>query len=106
MALPVDRFAIVPLILALSVLLWDILLAGWIASQRQASRAFTTLTGLVGLLVAPALLVAMATMLEGTARTMVGIAWIWPLVTIAFAVQVTYALVARLLTPAVAVPLL
>ncbi|MGV3710324.1 MAG: hypothetical protein ACO1Q7_15940 [Gemmatimonas sp.] len=40
------------------------------------------------------------------ARTMVGIAWIWPLVTIAFAVQVTYALVARLLTPAVAVPLL
>ena len=106
MALSIERLAVVPLALALGILLWDILLAGWIASQRQASRPFTTLTGLCGLLVAPAALVAMATVLESTARTMTGIAWIWPLVTVAFAVQVLYALVARLLTPAVAVPLL
>ena len=106
MVVPIERLAVVPLVLGLGVLLWDILLAGWIASQRQASRVFTTLTGLCGLLVAPAALVAMATVLESTARTMTGIAWIWPLVTVAFAVQVLYALVARLLTPAVAVPLL
>lgn len=106
MALPVERLAVVPLALGLGVLLWDILLAGWIASQRQASRPFSTLTGLCGLLVAPAALVAMASVLESTARTMTGIAWIWPLVTVAFAVQVLYALAARLLTPAVAVPLL
>ncbi|MEP6833515.1 MAG: hypothetical protein ABJB74_08980 [Gemmatimonas sp.] len=106
MALPVERLAVLPLALGLGVLLWDILLAGWIASQRQASRPFTALTGLCGLLVAPAALVAMATVLESTARTMVGIAWIWPLVTVAFAVQVAYALFARLLTPAVALPLL
>lgn len=106
MAIPVDRLAIVPLALGLAVLLWDILLAGWIASQKQASRPFTTLTGLCGLLVAPAALVAMATVLEGTARTMTGIAWIWPLVTTCFAIQVAYALFARLVTPAVGVPLL
>ena len=106
MALPVERLAVLPLVLGLGVLIWDILLSGWIASQRQASRPFTALSGLCGLLVAPAALVAMATVLESTARTMTGIAWIWPLVTLAFTVQVLYALVARLLTPAVAVPLL
>jgi len=106
MALPIERLAVLPLAFGLGVLLWDILLSGWIASQRQASRPFTALTGLCGLLVAPAALVAMATVLESTARTMTGIAWIWPLVTLAFTVQVLYALFARLLTPAVAVPLL
>ncbi len=106
MAIPVERLAIVPLALGLAVLLWDILLAGWIASQKQAPKVFTTLTGLCGLLVAPAALVAMATLLEGTARTMAGITWIWPLVTSAFAIQVAYALIARLVTPAVGVPLL
>lgn len=106
MAIPVERLAIVPLALGLVVLLWDILLAGWIASQKQAPKAFTTLTGLCGLLVAPAALVAMATVLEGTARTMAGIAWIWPLVTTCFAIQVAYALFTRLVTPAVGVPLL
>lgn len=106
MNIPVERLAVVPLALGLAVLLWDILLAGWIASQKQAPKAFTTITGLCGLLVAPAALVAMATVLEGTARTMAGIAFIWPAVTTLFAVQVAYALFTRLLTPAVGVPLL
>ena len=106
MAIPVERLAIVPLALGLAVVLWDILLAGWIASQKQAPRTFTKLTLLCGLLVAPAALVAMAAVLEGTARTMVGIAWIWPLVTTGFAVQVGFALLTRLVTPAVGVPLL
>ncbi|MEO7362325.1 MAG: hypothetical protein ABI120_18485 [Gemmatimonadaceae bacterium] len=106
MVLPIERLAVIPIVLGIAVLFWDILLAGWIASQRQASRPFTTLTGLCGLLVAPAALVAMASMLEGTARTMTGIAWIWPLVTLGFTLQVGYALFARLLTPAVGLPLL
>lgn len=105
MVLPVDRLAVLPLLLGLVVLVWDILLAGWIASQRQASRPFTTLTGLCGLLIAPAVLIAMATALEGTARTITGIAWLWPLVTVAFTVQVCYALFTRLIIPAVGIPL-
>lgn len=106
MLLPIERLSIVPLTIGLAVLAWDILLAGWIASQRQASRPFTALTGFCGLMVAPAALVAIASTLEGTARTVVGIAWVWPLITVCFAIQVGYALVTRLLTPAVAVPLL
>jgi len=106
MAIPVERLAVIPLVLGLAVLLWDILLAGWIASQKQAPKPFARLSGLCGLLVAPAALVAMATVLESTARTMAGIAWIWPLLTTSFALQVAYALIARLVTPAVGVPLL
>lgn len=106
MLLPIERLALVPLTIGMAVLAWDILLAGWIASQRQATRPFTALTGFCGLMVAPAALVAIASTLEGTARTVVGISWIWPLITVCFAIQVGYALVTRLLTPAVAVPLL
>ncbi|MEP6765616.1 MAG: hypothetical protein ABJB66_14975 [Gemmatimonadaceae bacterium] len=97
---------LIPLAFGLAVLLWDILLAGWIASQRQASRPFTTLTAFCGLMVAPAALISMANVLDATARTTSTIAWIWPVVTVCFALQVAYALFARLLTPAVGVPLL
>jgi hypothetical protein len=106
MVLSVERLSLVPLAFGLAVLLWDILLAGWIASQRQASRPFTTLTAFCGLMVAPAALISLATVLEDTARTITDISWIWPVITVCFAVQVAYALFARLLTPAVAVPLL
>ena len=106
MVLPAERLSLIPLAMGLALLVWDILLAGWIAAQRQASRPFTTLTGLCGLLVAPAVLVSMATVLDDTARTMSGIAFIWPAVAVLFTIQVAYALFARLLTPAVAIPLL
>ena len=106
MALPVERLLLIPFVLGVAVLLWDILLAGWIASQRQASRPFTSLTAFCGLMVAPAALISMANVLDATARTTSTIAWIWPVVTVSFALQVAYALVARLLTPAVGVPLL
>ena len=106
MGLPVERLSLVPLALGLAILVWDILLAGWIAAQHQASKPFTTLTALCGLLVAPAVLVSMATVLDDTARTMAGIAFIWPIVAVLFTVQVAYALVARLLRPGVAIPLL
>jgi hypothetical protein len=106
MFLSVERLSLVPLVLGLAVLVWDIFLAGWIASQRQASKPFTTLTALCGLLVAPAMLVSMAAVLDDTARTMSGIAFIVPAVAVLFTLQVGYALFARLLTPAVAIPLL
>ena len=106
MALPIERLALVPLALGVALLLWDILLAGWTASQQNAPRLFTTLTGLCGLLIAPAALISMANVLDSTARTTSAIAWIWPLVALCFALQVGYALFARLLTPAVGVPLL
>ncbi|MEP6779283.1 MAG: hypothetical protein ABJC26_05280 [Gemmatimonadaceae bacterium] len=106
MALPVERLLLIPFVLGVALLLWDILVAGWIASQRQASRPFTSLTAFCGLMVAPAALISMANVLDATARTTSTIAWIWPVVTVSFALQVGYALFARMLTPAVGVPLL
>jgi len=92
--------------LSLAILVWDITLAGWIATRQQAPTLFTQLTVFCGLLIAPALLVAIATGTETGARTISGIAWLLALVTTAFALQVAYALVARLLSPLIAVPLL
>ncbi len=106
MALPIERLLLIPLALGIAVLLWNILLAGWIASQKQAPRAFTALTGLCGLMIAPAALISMANVLEASARTTSPIAWLWPLVTVCFALQVAYATFTRLVTPAVGIPLL
>src|SRR2546423_6112767 len=47
--------------LLLIILVWDVVLAGRIAQLRQAPRAFQALCGLCALLVAPALLIALAT---------------------------------------------
>lgn len=83
-----------PLHVAVSALivLWDIWLAGHISQQRRLPRPFAAVTALAGLLIAPALLVVAATsnMLYG--RSLGTIAWLWPAVTILFAVQAVYAL--------------
>jgi len=94
------------LIVAAAILAWDLVLAGWIATQRRAPRSFLTLTGVCGLLVAPALAIAVASGTEDGARTVSGIAWLFPLVCAACAVQLLYAMAARLVSPVVALPML
>ena len=94
------------LIVASAILVWDLVLAGWIASQRRAPRRFLRLTSACGLLVAPALVIAVASATEDGARTVSGIAWLLPLVCIACAFQLLYAIVARLVSPVVALPML
>ena len=49
------------LALTLDILVWNVVLAGRIAQLRQASKPFAALTGLVGLLLIPAFIVAVAT---------------------------------------------
>ncbi len=97
-----------PLVLgvAMAVLAWDIALASWIAARREAPRVFTQLTALCGLLVAPALLVAVATGTETGARTISGISWLMPVIACAFVLQVLYALLTRLVSVVVALPIL
>ena len=53
------------------VLLWDVFLAGQIAQLRRAPRFFRGVTALGGLLIAPAMLVAVtsASILNGRAST-------------------------------------
>lgn len=101
-----ERLAPLTLIIGLLVLSWDILLAGWMAARREAPRAFTQLTSICGLLVAPALVVAVATGTETGARTVSGIAWLLPLICSAFVLQVLYALLVGLVSPVVAIPIL
>ena len=92
--------------IALAVLTWNIVLAGWIASRREAPRPFTALTGFCGLLVAPALVVAVATGTDAGSRTVSGISWLLPMIACAFVLQVLYAMAMRLLSPVVVVPIL
>jgi hypothetical protein len=101
-----EQLAPLTLLIAVLVLSWDILLAGWMAARREAPSAFTQLTGFCGLLVAPALVVAIATGTEAGARTVSGISWLLPAVCAAFVLQVLYAMLVGLISPVVAVPIL
>ncbi len=96
----------VTLVIALVVLGWDITLAGWMAARREAPRIFTHLTSICGLLVAPALLIAVASGTEVGARTVVGISWLLPAICAVFVLQVLYALLAGILSPVIALPIL
>jgi len=101
-----DPLALLVLSVAMAVLAWDIALAGWIAAQREAPRVFTNLTAFCGLLVAPALLVVVATATETGARTISGISWLMPMIACAFVLQVLYSLLTRLVSVVVALPIL
>jgi hypothetical protein len=91
---------------ALAVLVWDVAMAGWIAARREAPRVFTQLTVFCGLLVVPVIVITVASGTESGARTISGVTWLVPAVTIAFTLQVLYAVIGRLLSPVVGVPLL
>jgi hypothetical protein len=96
------------LFVALSVAMigWDVLMAGRIAQLRRIPRGFQALTGIAGLLLVPALVVAYtsASLLYGRAIFLV--AWLWPFTAILFVLQTIYALTRRLVTPLLGFPLL
>jgi hypothetical protein len=92
--------------IAMAVLAWDVALAGWMAARREAPRAFTQLAAFCGLLVVPSLVLGIASATEAGARTISGITWIIPVVAVAFALQVLYALFARLVSVLVGIPIL
>lgn len=87
------------------VLLWDVFLAGQIAQLRRAPRFFRGVTALAGLLIAPAVLVAVASASILNGRAIHIIAWVWPLTLAIFALQAIYAVGKRLVTPYIGVPI-
>ena len=101
-----DSLAPVTLLITVGVLFWNIVLAGWVASRKEAPMLFTQLTSVCGLLVAPALVVALASGTEDGARTISGVSWLLPVIAVAFVLQVFYAIVARLVSTVVGVPIL
>lgn len=87
------------------VLAWDVFLAGKIAQHRGAPRTFAVLTAIAGLLVAPALLVEIASASLLTSGPITYVAWLWPLVIALFALQAIYALVKRLVPASIGLPI-
>ena len=93
-------------VFSVAVILWDVLLAGRIAQLQRTPRGFQAITAFAGLLLAPAILVAIsgASILYG--RAIQTMSWLWPLVTILFTIQALYAVGRRLVTPLLGFPLL
>ncbi len=87
------------LALTLVIIVWNVLLAGRISRLRQASKPFATITGLAGLLLVPAFMVAVATTTLITGRAIAAISFLWPAVVLLFAVQSVYAVARRLVNP-------
>jgi hypothetical protein len=84
------------LALTVIILIWDVVLAGRIAQNRQAPRAFQAICGLASLLLLPGVLVHLATSTVMTGRAVAAMDWIWPAVVLLFTVQSLYALSKRL----------
>ena len=93
------------LLLSLIIVIWDIVLAGRIARVPQAAKPFASLTGLAGLLLLPALVVALASTTVVTGRAILFIDWIWPVVLVLFAAQAVYALLRGVVNPAWGIPI-
>ena len=87
------------LALTLVIIVWNVLLAGRIAQLRLASRPFAILTGLAGLLMIPAFVVAIATTSVITGRAIAAVDWLWAFTIVLCAVQACWALSRRLVNP-------
>src|SRR5438132_359937 len=94
------------LALSLAMIAWDILVAGRIAQLRRIPRGFQAITGIAGLLLVPALVVAYTAPSRLYGRAIFLVAWLWPFTALMFVVQTVYALGRRLVTPLLGVPLL
>ena len=80
------------------MVMWDVLVAGRVAQLRRVPRPFAAITAFGGLLIVPALLIAFASQSILYGRAIQPVAWVWPVTTILFALQATYALTRRLVT--------
>ena len=94
------------LALSIAMIAWDILMAGRIAQLRRIPRGFQALTGIAGLLIVPALVVAYTAQSILYGRAIGLVAWLWPFTAILFVIQIIYALARKLVTPLLGFPLL
>jgi len=97
---------VIYLALSVAMIAWDILMAGRIAKLRRIPRAFQTITGIAGLLLVPALVVAYTSESLLYGRAIILVSWLWPFTALLFVVQAVYALGRRLVTPLLGFPLL
>ena len=93
------------LALTIVILIWDIVLTGRMAQNRQAPRVFQAICGLAALLVLPGLMLTLATSTVITGRAVVAMDWMWPVVLALFAAQAVYALARRMVNPLWGIPI-
>ena len=86
------------------MVLWDIVVAGRVSQLRRAPRTFAAVSAFCGLLIVPALLIAYASSSILYGRAIQPLAWVWPATAVLFALQATYALSRRLVTPLFGIP--
>jgi hypothetical protein len=103
---PIAPLLIAYLALMAAIILWNVSAAGRIVHDRRPPRGFVVLTALSALLLLPATLIAIFCASVTYGRAIQPIAWVWPAVTILFAIQATYALIRRLVIPLFGVPIL
>ncbi|MFL5562849.1 MAG: hypothetical protein ACJ79K_15360 [Gemmatimonadaceae bacterium] len=89
---------------ALLIIAWDVWLTNRIAGARMLPRRFVGMTGLAGLLLVPAVIVALATGSLEYGRALAAVSWLWPATLVLFAVQAWYATVRGFVLPAIGVP--
>lgn len=87
------------LALTLLLIVWNVVLAGRISRLRQASKPFGAITGLAGLLILPAFIIAIATTTVITGRGIAAVDWVWPATLVLFTAQSVYAVSRRLVNP-------
>jgi len=75
------------LALSIAMIAWDILMAGRIANLRRIPRAFQMITGIGGLLIVPALVVAYTSQSLLYGRAIILVDWLWPFTALLFVVQ-------------------
>lgn len=106
MVLPYRAWLLAYFGLAALIVVWNVAAAGRIIRSRGAPRIFTGATAFGALLLIPALLVAVSDASLVYGRAIQPIAWLWPAVTVLFAVQAIFALARGLVTPLFGVPIL
>jgi hypothetical protein len=101
-----DALGPLPILLGALVLAWNVTLAGWMGTRREGPRWFANLSSLIGLLVAPAAVLAVAASTDAGARTITGVTWLWPATCLLFVLQAASATALRYVSSSVGLPLL
>lgn len=88
------------------VVIWNVAVTGRLVANRRAPEVLTALTAFGALLLVPGLIVAVSVASIVYGRAIQPLAWVWPAVTVLFALQAMVALGRRLVNPVLGVPIL
>jgi hypothetical protein len=97
---------IAALVVAVALIIWDVALAGRMSRIAEAPRPWATLTGIIGLILIPAVLIRAlsASLLDG--RTVAALGWFWPFLLTLCTVQAAATLALGIGARTVAAPIL